>query len=394
MSEWNVGGMSGDRMRVMAGPAAARPDALPKVSVRERLEAIDLKSPRAIDERLDELGYRGQVRARKAAAVLAYRHVKRLRRLHLDGDVPDPGTRQNCLFIGPTGCGKTYLVELLFRSVLEVPTVLVDATQFSETGYVGDDVNTILSRLFAQAGGDLEWASCGIICMDEFDKLATSRSDARFAGQQTTKDVSGFGVQRGLLSLLSAQQVDFPPDFGFTSRQPPLRMPMQCITFIACGAFSGFKGVVDGFDGGERIGFGREVRARLPDAIAAGIMEEELARTTAFARYGFVPELIGRFNRLVAFAPLDAETLKAILEGGILAEYQREFAEEGMTLLAEDSVLDHVVDQALLRETGGRGLRAELSRILEDAAYEHFGRRDADQVRLRLQGGAIVADAG
>jgi ATP-dependent Clp protease ATP-binding subunit ClpX len=385
--------MLGDRMRAMAGPAAARPDTAPKVSLEERLAAIDVQSPRRIDERLEELGYRGQVRARRAAAVLAYRHLRRLKRLHLDGEVADPGTRQNCLFLGPTGCGKTYLVELLFRSILEVPTVMVDATQFSETGYVGDDVNTILSRLLAQAGGDLDWASCGVVCMDEFDKLATSRSDARFAGQQTTKDVSGFGVQRGLLSLLSAQKVDFPPDFGFTSRQPPLTMPMAGITFIACGAFSGFKGVVEGLDGEERIGFGHEVRARLPDAIAAGIMEEELAKTTAFARYGFVPELIGRFNRLVAFAPLDADTLKAILEGGILAEYQREFAAEGMTLVAEDSVLDHVVDQALLRETGGRGLRAELSRILEDAAYEHFGQQNEGEIRLRLHDGAIFAEA-
>lgn len=386
--------MLGDRMRASAGSIVRPEAAAPKVSLHERLSAIDVASPRRIDERLEELGYRGQTRARKAAAVLAYRHVRRLKRLHLDAELADPGTRQNCLFIGPTGCGKTYLVELMFRSILEVPTVLVDATQFSETGYVGDDVNTILSRLFAQAGGDLEWASCGIICMDEFDKLATSRSDARFAGQQTTKDVSGFGVQRGLLSLLSAQTVDFPPDFGFTSRQPPLRMPMAGITFIACGAFSGFKGVVDGLDGEERIGFGREVKARQADAIAAGIMEEELAKTTAFARYGFVPELIGRFNRLVAFAPLDAETLRAILTGGILAEYQREFAEEGMALVADDSVLDHVVDQALLRETGGRGLRAELSRILEDAAYEHFGQHNEGAIRLRLQDGAIVAETG
>ena len=382
----------GGRMRPTAQPIVAAATE-PKPTLRERLEVIPEQSPRAIDARLESLGYRGQPQARKAACVLAYRHLQRLRHLHLDGEIATPGTRQNCLFIGPTGCGKTYLVELLFREILQVPAVIVDATQFSETGYVGDDTSTILSRLLAQAGGDIGWASCGIICMDEFDKLATSRSDARFAGQQTTKDVSGFGVQRGLLTLLSAQKMDFPPDFGFTSRQPPLSMPLAAITFIACGAFSGFKGVVEQLDDESRIGFGRIVKPRQPEAIAAGIMEEELSRTTAFSRYGFIPELIGRFNRLVTFAPLDAETLKSILIDSVLAEYRQEFDCEGMDLIVEDDVLDHVVDGAMRRETGARGLKAELTRSLEEAAYEHFGQGGRRTVRLRLEGDDVVAES-
>lgn len=386
--------MLGDRTRAVPGRVIAPGAEAPKMSLRERLGSVAVHSPRAIDKRLERLGYRGQRQARKAASVLAYRHVQRLRRLHLDGEPAAPGTRQNCLFIGPTGCGKTYLVELLFREILQIPAVLVDATQFSETGYVGDDVNTILSRLFAQAGGDLAWASCGIICMDEFDKLATSRSDSRFAGQQTTKDVSGFGVQRGLLTLLSAQKMDFPPDFGFTSRQPPLTLPLDGITFIACGAFSGFAGVVEQLDDAARIGFGRDLAPRAPEAIAADIMEAELSRTTAFARYGFLPELIGRFNRLVAFAPLDAETLKSILLDGVLAEYREEFAREGMTLTIEDGALDHIVGQAMQRETGARGLRAALVRSLEDAAYEHFGQGERRTICLRLRGDGVAAESG
>lgn len=379
-------------MRVVARPAVPQANDAPKVSVSERLEAIAVQSPRAIDLRLEALGYRGQKQARQAVSVLAYRHIRRLRRMHLDGEAAALGTRQNCLFIGPTGCGKTYLVELLFRGILQVPAVLVDATQFSETGYVGDDVSTILSRLLAQADGDLDWASCGIICMDEFDKLATSRSDSRFAGQQTTKDVSGFGVQRGLLTLLSAQKMDFPPDFGFTSRQPPLTMPLYGITFIACGAFSGFKGVVEQLDDEARIGFGRNLTPRTPETIAAGVTEEELSRTTAFARYGFIPELIGRFNRLVSFASLDAETLKGILVDGVLAEYEQEFAREGIALTIDEEVLDHLVGQALRRGTGARGLRAELVRSLDDAAYAHFGRGERLTVRLRLCDDIVVAE--
>jgi ATP-dependent Clp protease ATP-binding subunit ClpX len=357
--------------------------------VRERVAALEELSPRDIDARLGELGYRGQEEARRAAAVLAYRHLRRLRRLHLEGLAPEPGARENCLFLGPTGCGKTFLVELLFREILGVPTVLVDATQFSETGYVGDDVSSILSRLYEAADGDVGWAACGAICMDEFDKLATSRSDSRFAGQQTTKDVSGFGVQRSLLNLLSAPRADFPPDFGFTSRTPPLSMELSALTFIACGAFSGLKRSAQELVQRERLGFGREVQRRDASAIAEKVEEEELEQTTAFARYGFLPELIGRFTRIVSFSPLDTATLGTILEDSVLRSYEREFAHEGLRLVVEPQVRQWVVARALKRETGARGLRAALVPHLERAAYEHFGRHQDATLRLVLEGDSV-----
>ncbi|PTL79842.1 AAA family ATPase [Vitiosangium sp. GDMCC 1.1324] len=374
---------------------SSRPDnlqALPiqrSASVRERVAALEELSPREIDLRLSELGYRGQQEARRAASVLAYRHVQRLRRIHLEGIAPEPGTRENCLFLGPTGSGKTFLVELLFREILGVPTLIVDATQFSETGYVGDDVSTMLSRLYEAAGGDVAWAACGAICMDEFDKLATSRSDARFSGQQTTKDVSGFGVQRGLLNLLSAPKADFPPDFGFTSRTPPMPMELSALTFIACGAFSGLKGTAEELGGHkERMGFGREVRKR-EAAIAEKVTEDQVEQTAAFARYGFIPELIGRFNRIVSFSPLDAATLGSILEDNVLRGYEREFAHEGLTLEVEPAVRAWVVERALKRETGARGLRAALVPQLERAAYDHFGEPEVSTVRLVLEGDQV-----
>ncbi len=358
-------------------------------SVRDRVAAIEVLSPREIDARLTDLGYRGQEEARRAASVLAYRHLRRIRRLHLEGLAPEPGMRENCMFLGPTGSGKTFLVELLFREILAVPTVLADATQFSETGYVGDDVNTLLSRLYEAAGGDVAWAGCGVICMDEFDKLATARSDSRFAGAQTTKDVSGFGVQRSLLALLSASRVDFPPDFGFTSRTRPLAMEMAGITFIACGAFSGLKGTAESMARTERLGFGREVKRQATEAIAERVSEEQLEQTTAFSRYGFIPELIGRFNRIVSFSPLDAATLKDILQANVLRAYEREFELEGLKLVVEPAVRDWVVERALKRETGARGLRAALAPALENAAYEHFGQPRASTVRLTLQGDQV-----
>jgi ATP-dependent Clp protease ATP-binding subunit ClpX len=354
--------------------------------VRERVAALEVLPPKEIVARLTDMGYRGQEEARRAAAVLAYRHVRRVRRLYLEGLAPEGNARENCLFLGPTGSGKTYLVELLFREILSVPTVMADATQFSETGYVGDDVNTLLSRLFEAAEGDAAWASCGVICMDEFDKLATSRSDSRFAGQQTTKDVSGFGVQRSLLALLSASRVDFPPDYGFTSRTRPLSMDMAGVTFIACGAFSGLKGTAEGLNRTERLGFGREVKRQAAEAIAERVSEDQLEQTTAFSRYGFIPELIGRFNRIVSFSPLDADTLKDILQTNVLRGYEREFEQEGLKLVVEPAVRDWVVSRALKRETGARGLRAALAPALESAAYEHFGQPGASSVRLTLEG--------
>jgi ATP-dependent Clp protease ATP-binding subunit ClpX len=368
--------------------------AAPGDTVRERVAALEALSPREIDTRLTELGYRGQQEARRAAAVLAYRHVRRLRRIHLEGIAPEPGTRENCLFLGPTGSGKTFLVELLFREILGVPTLIVDATQFSETGYVGDDVTTMLSRLYEAAGGDVGWAACGAICMDEFDKLATSRSDARFAGQQTTKDVSGFGVQRSLLNLLSAPRADFPPDFGFTSRTPPMPLELSALTFIACGAFSGLKGTAEELGGHkERMGFGREASKR-ETAIAERVTDDQIEQTTAFARYGFIPELIGRFSRIVSFSPLDKTTLGSILEDNVLRGYEREFAHEGLNLVVEPAVREWVVTRALKRETGARGLRAALVPQLERAAYDHFGEPQVSTVRLALEGDQVRAIPG
>ncbi|MBU8895861.1 ATP-binding protein [Corallococcus sp. H22C18031201] len=358
--------------------------------VPSRLRSLEVLSPRDIDARLSEHGYRGQPEARRAASVLAYRHMQRLRRLHLEGIPPEPGTRENCLFLGPTGSGKTFLVELLFREILGVPTVLADSTQFSETGYVGDDVNTLLSRLHEAAGQDSEWAACGVICMDEFDKLATHRSDSRFAGQQTTKDVTGLGVQRSLLHLLSSARADFPPDFGFTSRTRAQTLEMSCITFIACGAFSGLKTTVEGLAHEERLGFGR-TPGRDTASIASRVTDDQLENTTAFARFGFIPELIGRFNRMVSFAPLDASTLMDILQHNVLRAYEREFELEGLRLQVPQDVREHVVARALKRETGARGLRATLSPLLERAAYEHFGQPRASTVRLVLEGTEVRA---
>ena len=166
--------------------------------------------------------------------------------------------------LGPTGCGKTFMVELLFQHILKLPTVIVDITSFTESGYIGDDVRTILARLMLNANGNQHLAEIGVVCLDEFDKIASSSSSARFAGQGTIKDVSGYGVQRELLGMMHGANVVVPMDYGFSEYGPRVQLSTQ--------------------------------------------------------KFGFLPELIGRFTRIVSFPKLSTETLKQILTENVLPQ--------------------------------------------------------------------------
>ena len=337
---------------------ATRP-ASSTISVAERVASLPCPSPREIDGRLEQLGYRGQSEARRSISVLAWRHIRRLQRLHLAGANPsDLPNRDAYLLLGPTGCGKTHLIELVFGQVIQVPAVVVDITQFSETGYVGHDASSILTRLVDAAGGDPAWAACGIVCLDEFDKIAGSVSSTRFAGAETTKDVSGWGVQRSLLTLLSAPSAEYAPDHGFAGRTKPVALPLSGVTFIACGAFSRLRG--------QRV-YRRGLGFGAPDLLPS--RRVGATEPAVLERYGFMPELLGRFTRLVELQPLGREELASIL-ANVLARHRIALATEGLELSLQAEMVEGIVEGALRRGYGARGLHLAVTRLVEDVVYE------------------------
>jgi ATP-dependent Clp protease ATP-binding subunit ClpX len=349
-------------------------------------------SPRQMFAMLEEHGYRGQDEARRAVCLLAYRHVRRIKRIYLDGiDRALVPRKCNCLLVGPTGCGKTYLIELLFGRILKLPTALVDVTTYSETGYVGQDPCTILTRLLHAADDNPMLASIGIVCLDEFDKIASGQNNAIFAGAGTTKDVTGMGVQRELLKMLEASEVVVPLELTHSTYGDHVILSTADIAFVSAGAFSGFQHVAHKRASRDHIGFGRNVvRGRYAvDAIAVDFTSDEVESIANFQAYGFLPELIARFTRVVPFRALAADTLKDILRSDVIERMTSEFEHEGFELNVEEAVLDHVVTDALRRETGARGLASILTKQLEDVAFDAFGGGTGGTIDVRMVSGAI-----
>jgi ATP-dependent Clp protease ATP-binding subunit ClpX len=369
-----------------------------KLSEQERflrlLKRVPVLSPREMDEELESLGYRGQSNARESACLMAYRHVRRARRIYLEGrDRDDVMPKTNYMFMGPTGCGKTFLVELLFREILQLPTVVVDITAYSETGYVGQDTNGVLTRLLHASENNLQWASVGIICLDEFDKLASGRNNAVFAGAGTTKDVTGMGVQRELLKMLEASEVVVPLELGHVSYGDHVIMSTADVGFVACGAFSGFHEVVRNSNVEESIGFRRKSEGvARGDDIGRAFTQEQVDRIGHFYAYGFLPELIARFTRIVPFEALSGETLKDIMRADVLGRMEREFEDEGLELEVGEDVLDAIVTEALKAQTGARGLGARLTRHLEEVAFKSFGQDKSGRVAVRMDGNDVAIE--
>ena len=347
-------------------------------------ERIDmLQKPRDIKEFLD--GYViGQERAKKLLAVAVYNHYKRVN--HNLVDNPDDDVeleKSNILMVGPTGTGKTLMAKTIAK-MLDVPFTIVDATVLTEAGYVGEDVESILTRLLQQADYDVKKAEMGIVFIDEIDKIAR-KSD----NPSITRDVSGEGVQQAMLKLLEGNVVNVPPKGGRKHpEQDFVHVNTENILFICGGAFEGIERRIAQRLNTQVIGFDSQEKQKVDKNNLLQYVSAQDLRG-----YGLIPEIIGRLPVITYLDPLDREALKRILtepRNAILRQYSKMFEMDGVKLVIDPEVLDIIVDTAIERKLGARGLRSICEEIMDDAMYEIPSTRrktfhlTADYARQRL----------
>ena len=326
-----------------------------------RLEA--LKKPVEIKGFLDEYVI-GQDRAKKMLAVAVYNHYKRIN--HNLVDRPDDGVeleKSNILLVGPTGTGKTLLAKTIAK-LLDVPFTIVDATVLTEAGYVGEDVESILTRLLQEADFDVAKAERGIVFIDEVDKIAR-KSD----NPSITRDVSGEGVQQAMLKLLEGNVINVPPKGGRKHpEQEFIHVNTQNILFICGGAFEGIERRIAQRLNTQVIGFGAAQKQAVDKNNLLKYVDAQDLRV-----YGLIPEIIGRLPVITYLDALDREALLRILtepKNAILKQYAKLFEIDGMTLKIEDEVKELIVDTAIKNKLGARGLRSICEQIFDDAMYD------------------------
>ncbi len=357
---FNMDGFKGDSGN--AGGGIPNSQKVKKKSEKAAKPAFDIRnipSPHKIKAKLDEYVI-GQDKAKKVMSVAVYNHYKRVATDTMDEIEIE---KSNILLLGPTGSGKTYLVKTLAR-LLDVPLAITDATSLTEAGYIGDDIESVVSKLLAAAGNDVEKTESGIIFIDEIDKIAKKKNT-------TSRDVSGESVQQGMLKLLEGSNVEVPVGAGSKNAMVPLvTVNTRNILFICGGAFPDLEEIItQRLNKQTSIGFDADLKDKYEDDpnLLSNVTIEDLKK------FGMIPEFLGRLPIICTLRALDKDMLVQILKepkNAILKQYQKLLALDEVDLRFDDSALEAIAEKAMEKETGARALRAIIEEFMLDIMYE------------------------